>query len=142
MHLNELRESYESKGLSILALTSEGAADTEKWVKDKGVTYPYAYDKGGKLSNWFGVSGIPHAVLLDSNGTVVWKGHPASLPMETLEAALSTALTVPLYDWSGAAKAARAFLQKGQYAKALAAAQKLKPEDEGPAISAARASAP
>jgi thioredoxin-like negative regulator of GroEL len=133
-HLNELQEKYQSKGLSILAVTSEGASETEKWVASKGAKYPYAYDKGGKLARHFGVRGIPHAVLVDASGTVAWKGHPGGLDDATLSAALRGALPKPLWEWSAAAKGVKTALQKRAFKSALDQAAKLKEADGGPEI--------
>ena len=46
-HLNELDEQYRDKGLTVLALTSEGAKRTEAWIEAKGAKFAYAYDRGG-----------------------------------------------------------------------------------------------
>ena len=40
---------------------------------------PDAYDPDARLHEYFGVHGIPHAILVDAAGTVVWRGHPARL---------------------------------------------------------------
>ncbi len=53
-------------------MTDEPAKDTEAFVAATEMKYAYAYDKGGKLANWAGVSGIPHAILLNAAGKVVW----------------------------------------------------------------------
>lgn len=118
-------------------MTSEGASETEKWVAAKGAKYAYAYDKGGALSRFFGVKGIPHSVLLDASGTVVWSGHPGNLDAATIEKSLKGALAKPLWDWGGNAKAVKAALQKRAYKEALDGAAKLTEADNGPAIKAA-----
>lgn len=125
-----MQEKFGPKGLSILAVTDEGESDTVKWIQNKGAQYAYAYDKGGKLSRYFNVQGIPHAVLIDATGTVAWKGHPAALEEKTLEAALAGALPKPLYDWSPAAKGVKSAFQKRAYKSAIEQAEKL-PEGEG-----------
>lgn len=129
-----MQEKFGPKGLSILAVTDEGVSDTEKWVRNKGAQYAYAYDKGGKLSRHFGVRGIPHAVLVDATGTVVWKGHPGELQERAIEDALSGALSKPLFDWSAGASGARSAFVKGNYKAALDAALKLGESDGGPEI--------
>jgi thioredoxin-like negative regulator of GroEL len=124
-HLNELRERYEAKGLSIIGVTSESASETEPWIQDKGVQYAYAYDKGGKVARYFGVGGIPHAVLIDAGGKVVWDGHPGALDDETIESSLRGALAKPLYEWPAAAKPIVQSLAKGDFAGAVAKSAKL-----------------
>ena len=109
--MNELNEQFESKGLTIIGVTGEGKGDTEKWVESKGAEYPYGYDKGGKIRSYFGVTGIPHAVLIDPTGTIVWRGNPGGLSNATIEASLGGALAEPLWKWPDAAKKVRQALQ-------------------------------
>jgi hypothetical protein len=118
----------------VLAVTSEGTSDTEKWVASKGAKYAYAYDKGGKLSSYFGIRGIPAAVLIDASGTVVWSGHPGGIDESAIEKAVAGALPKPLWEWSGAAKGVKNALLKRNYKKALEEAAKLGEDDGGPMI--------
>ena len=120
-----MQEKFGKQGLTVLGLTSESVKLTEPWIKSKGVKYGYAYDKGGKLQSWFGVDGIPHAVLLDPSGTIVWRGHPAGLEESSLETALAGSLKTPLWEWPKSAKTVRQAVVKGQLAKALEYAQGL-----------------
>jgi len=99
--------------------------------------YAYAYDKGGKLGRYFGVRGIPHAVLIDAGGTVAWSGHPGSLDERLIQEATSGALPKPLWEWTGAAKGVKAALLKRDFKTALAQAEKLGEGDNGPEILAA-----
>ena len=110
-------------------MTSAATKPTEKWVADKGAIFPYGYDSGGRLSNELGVTGIPHAFLVNPGGKIVWQGHPARLDDATIEKHLDGALTRPLYSWPAAAgKVKKAFL-KGDFAGALDAAGKLAKDD-------------
>lgn len=129
-----MQETFGPKGLSIVAVTDEGASETEKWVRNKGAQYAYAYDKGGKLARHFGVNGIPHAVLVDATGTVVWKGHPGALDEKTVEGALTGALPKPLFDWSPNARAVKGAFVKRSYKSALEQAGKLSEGDGGPEL--------
>lgn len=115
-------------------MTDEGKKDTEGFVSSTGMSYAYAYDKGGKLKSWFGVSGIPHAALIDPTGKVVWDGHPAELNKEILEKHLVGSLPKPMWEWPASAADARSALKKGKLADALAAAAKIPESDGGPAI--------
>ena len=117
-------------------MTDEGAKETEGFVKSTSMAYAYAYDKGGKLKGWAGVSGIPHAILIDVTGKVVWEGHPASLSEADITKATTGALAKPLWDWPASAKDVRAALSKRAYAEAVSKAEKLTDTD-APAIKAA-----
>jgi hypothetical protein len=118
-------------------VTDEGKKDTEGFVSSTGMKYGYAYDKGGKLKTFFGVSGIPHAALIDPTGKVVWDGHPAELSPEILNKYLVGALPKPMWEWPASAGPARSALQKGKLADALAASAKIPEADGGSAIKTA-----
>ena len=106
-------------------MTNESAGQTEDFIEDTGAKYAYAYDKGGKLQRWFGVSGIPHAILVDPTGMIVWRGHPGKLTGADIEPALKGSLATPLYAFGKEAKGVKKALAKGKWAKAVAEADAL-----------------
>lgn len=107
-------------------MTSEGKSVTEKWVVEYKAVYPYAYDKGDKLFRALGMRGRPSAVLVNPEGEIVWRNHPAKLTKAVIEAHIQGALKVPLSAWPRSASSARKALAKRQYARALALAEKIK----------------
>jgi hypothetical protein len=115
-------------------VTGEGKKDTEPWIEQKHVKYGYAYDKGGKLASKLGVSGIPHAFLVNAQGKIVWDGHPGELTDKQIESALGGALPTPLFDLPANATAVKTALAKHAYAAALAEAGKLSEADGGPQL--------
>lgn len=79
----------EYKGrLNVVGLTKVNRSATdekvEAFIKDKALTYPMGKEKGGSLSRYYNVSGVPAAALI-KNGKVVWRGHPARLKGGTLD---------------------------------------------------------
>ena len=77
-HLNDINKKYQDKGLVVIGITNEDKATVQKFRKSTPMEYNVAIDKkdiGEKL----GVSGIPHAFLVDKGGKIVWEGHPAQL---------------------------------------------------------------
>jgi len=117
-------------------VTDEGKGDTEKWIEAKGAKYAYGYDKGGKLARYFGVTGIPHVVLIDASGVVLYSGGAGGANEELLRKATAGALPKPLWDWPAAAKGVKAALLKQQYKSALDEAQKLGEPDGAPLLAA------
>lgn len=115
-------------------MTDEGASDTEKFVTKNEMRYAYAYDKGGKLARHFGVRGIPHAVLVDAAGRVVWKGHPGGLEEHSIREAVVGSLPKPLWEWPKAAKGVKNALLKGNLESAVKEASSLSPDDDGAQI--------
>jgi len=122
-HLNELDKKYAAKGLSIIAVTNEDKNSTEKFVEATRAEYAYAYDKGAKMKRYFGVRGIPHSVLIDPTGRVVWRGHPGRLTEKEIEANLSGALATPLWELGGANSKVKNALSKRKFAAAIEAAE-------------------
>lgn len=76
-HLNEIYRKNKDNGLVIIGVSSEKKDVVEKFLKNTKMDYFPALD--AKLGRSFGVTGIPHAVLVDKTGKIVWEGHPASL---------------------------------------------------------------
>ena len=125
-----MQQEYSGKGLTILGVTTEDKKDTENWIKSKGVKYAYAYDKTGRLHDKLGISGIPHSILFDARGKIVWEGHPAELTPEIIEGALAGALPRPLFEFPPSTSAVKNALAKHNYALALSEAAKV-PESDG-----------
>jgi hypothetical protein len=115
-------------------VTDESASLTEPWVAKHSASYAYAYDKGGKLKRWLGIGPIPHAVLIDATGTIVWRGHPGGLNVSMIEEHLAGTLSKPVYEWPNAAKGVARSLVKGDFAGALAGAKALSEADGGPEV--------
>jgi len=129
-HLNELNDKFSEAGLSIIGVTGESPSKTEPWVKAKGAKYAYAYDKGKKLSRALGVTGIPHAFLVDPGGTIVWRGHPGNLTPDIIEKHLDGALKKPVWEWPASTKKLRTALKKGAFGKAIDEADALSQSDD------------
>ncbi|MSR75634.1 MAG: hypothetical protein EXS14_09235 [Planctomycetes bacterium] len=106
-------------------MTSEATGPTEKWIAEKGAKYGYAYDKGGKFMRACGVSGIPHAMLVDASGKVVFDGGPNQITDEMVKAACTGALTTPLWELPKPFAKVRTAISKGDYAAALKESQAL-----------------
>jgi len=136
-HVNEIQEKWGAKGLSVIGVTDESVSLTEPWISANKAEYAYAYDKGGKLSRYFGVDSIPRAVVIGADGTVLYNGHPMELKDEVLAKAVNGALAKPMWEWSGAGKGVKGALLKRDYKGALDLATKLTPADSGPEILAA-----
>ncbi len=84
-HLNEIYKKYKDKGLVVIGVTDEDNQTIRKFTKQVPMDYTPATDKGGKLSAAFGIQGIPHAVLVNKAGDIVWEGHPMSMKEADVE---------------------------------------------------------
>ena len=104
-------------------MTNEGKSATEKWVEEKGATYPYAYFKGNDLPKFAEQQGWPHSILINPEGRVVWAGHPARLSGGIIEQHLDGALPIPLFDFPKKAGKVKKAIQASKLADALEEAQ-------------------
>ena len=86
-HLNEIYKEYGAKDLQVLGITDEPAQTIRAFVKDIPIDYPVATGRD-TLMEKFGITGIPHAFLVDKKGTIVWQGHPMEMTKEDIEKVL------------------------------------------------------
>ncbi|MBM4437824.1 MAG: redoxin domain-containing protein, partial [Actinobacteria bacterium] len=89
-HLNEIQEKYKDKGLQVLALTGEDRATVERFAQGTRMNYAVGY--GSNTSEAYGVSGVPHAVVVGRDGKVAYAGHPGD---EAFDAAIKGAVEAP-----------------------------------------------
>ncbi|MCB9762832.1 MAG: TlpA family protein disulfide reductase [Alphaproteobacteria bacterium] len=86
--LQKTWEAWGDKGLNMVALTRVTRSATEDQVSDfieeQGLTYPVAKMGDDRLSQQFGVEGIPAAAVV-SGGKVVWRGHPGRITDAMIE---------------------------------------------------------
>lgn len=87
-HLNEIYGKYKARGLEIIGVTQEDRQTVRNFTKDVPIEYTVAHDTYGKLNDQFQIQGIPHAMIVDKTGKIVWEGHPSSLPEAQLESVL------------------------------------------------------
>ncbi len=74
-HLEEISKTHSDR-LAIMSVSDEPAAVVEKFVERMGFTYPIGIDTKRRTIDTIGVQGIPHGMLVNPEGTVVWQGHP------------------------------------------------------------------
>jgi len=76
-HLNQLHETYEKKGVVICGITQEQEGTVAGFIKTTPMKYHVGLDAGATSAAYMkGVSGIPHAFVIDRKGKVAWHGHP------------------------------------------------------------------
>jgi len=73
----------------VLALSNETEDKVSSYVDKHGLSIRVASGSNG--GGQYGVRGIPASALIDTNGEVVWFGHPSSLSGKKVKAALKGA---------------------------------------------------
>ncbi len=72
--LNEYQKEFGEK-LVVIGISHEPKEKIEA-LKDPKIEYFSAFDTEKKMKNTLGVRGIPHVILINPAGIVVWEGFP------------------------------------------------------------------
>ena len=97
--MRDLQGRYGANGLQVCAVLCDDvpvkprAAAAAKYGRDNNLNYAVFVEPGEAGSVYsarFGVDRVPYAVLLDSAGHVLWRGHP--FEREKLESAIKQRL--------------------------------------------------
>ncbi len=86
-NVEERFQKYKDK-VNIIAVTRNTRGQTtdkvREYIGENGLSFPIAIDPG-ETSRAYGVSGIPAAAMLDKDGKVVFRNHPARLSDDMIE---------------------------------------------------------
>ena len=88
-HLKETDAEFASQGLKVIALSDEPLDLVEPYVEQLDLDFTVA--AGSSAADAYGVTGIPHSVLIDPDGNVAWVGSPYGLSKGTVKKALKGA---------------------------------------------------
>lgn len=86
-HMNELHAEFKDE-VAIVAVSNESRERVEA-MRSPVMDYYSAIDPESKMGSFFQIRSIPHVVLMDPEGVVLWKGHPARLSSSTLRSLIS-----------------------------------------------------
>lgn len=77
-HMNEYQEKF-GDDLVVIGLSSDEKIDTvREFMKTTEMHYPQAADPQKRTSTEVGVRGIPHVLIVSTDGIVRWQGFPGS----------------------------------------------------------------
>jgi len=84
-HLNELQRAFEDD-LVIVGISDEAAGTVRQAIRRRNLDFDYhvAVDQQRRAINTTATRGIPHCVVMSSDGVVRWQGHPGSLDEDTM----------------------------------------------------------
>jgi len=129
--LTALQKKYEEKGLVLVGLTTEKAADVKAFVAKAGDKLGYRVGLDDQLKTAraymgaFQIKTIPYAFLIDRSGNLVWHGHPLVGLEKAVEAVLAGR-----YDLAAARRVEEARGLARQYFQLVSTPGKL--EEAGP----------
>ncbi|MBM3879241.1 MAG: TlpA family protein disulfide reductase [Verrucomicrobia bacterium] len=106
-HLTELQAKFKDRQVVVVGISDEAPAVVKPFVAKlaESMNYSVAIDQDRQTARRyleaFGVGGIPHAFVVDTQGRIVWQGHPMAELEETL-----TEVVAGRYDLARARKRA------------------------------------
>ncbi|MBX3396255.1 MAG: redoxin domain-containing protein [Phycisphaerae bacterium] len=127
-HLNEMQAKYKKDGVVLLAVSYEPTATVSKFLGSRKMNYVVA--AGGETTrDAFGIDGYPTSFIIDPDGNVVWKGHPATIDEPLAKIVKETPAKGKSFLVSGSAKSlatkADKLYQKRDYEGAMKAYEQL-----------------
>jgi uncharacterized protein (TIGR03435 family) len=99
-HLNELADKFKDKPVQFVAITAEDAATIKPFLVKRPIHAWVALDSDKSMNHAYGVSAIPHTVILDRKGRIAAITHPSGLMeqhINDLLAGKTIALKEPSY---------------------------------------------
>ena len=94
-HLNELADEFKEKGVQFIAITDEKESVVQPFLKRKAMRAWVGLDTDRSMFKDYGVSGIPHTVVVGTNGVIAWVTHPAGLSAEVINNVLAGKAAAP-----------------------------------------------
>lgn len=127
-HLNQLQAKLKDQSVVFIGVTDEDEEQVRPFVEKMKMEYLVALDPQRETYGPYmqEVRGIPHAFIVDTQGVVVWAGHP----LDGLEEALEQILA-GTYDFEKTRnlqqmeEELQGLVMEGEYAKALVKADEL-----------------
>lgn len=69
--VNQVAQAYRDRGVEFFAVNmAENETEIQSFVRQKNLSLPVALDPAGALAKAFGVTGIPHLVVIGKDGTI------------------------------------------------------------------------
>lgn len=76
-HLIEMHEEFKDRGVILVALSYEDSSKVANYVKGNDLPYVVG-SRAGSTRTAYGVTAYPTMFIIDPDGKVAWKGHPAA----------------------------------------------------------------
>ena len=69
--VNQVAAAYQAHNVEVIAVNmAEDAGTIQGFLRKQGLSLPVALDSDGRLAGMFGVSGIPHLIVIGRDGTI------------------------------------------------------------------------
>jgi len=86
--LNEVYKTYKDQGLEIIGITKDDEATVRGFSKEIPIKFPVALDPTNSVAGLLGITVIPHTLIVNRAGKIIWEGTPATMQPGDVETAL------------------------------------------------------
>lgn len=83
-HMNEFQEQFKDD-LVVIGVSAEEPSTVKGFMETTEMHYPQAIDQKRTMSDVIGIKGIPHVIVISTDGVVRWQGFPGD-PTDPLTA--------------------------------------------------------
>ena len=73
--MNQLQEKFGDE-MVIIGISDEAEEKVRPYMEEKGVEYHMAIDTQARMKDKLGIYGIPHVIIVEPGGYVIWEGFP------------------------------------------------------------------
>ena len=94
-HLNDLADEFKEKSVQFIAITDEKESVVQPFLKRKAMRAWVGLDTDRSMFKDYGVSGIPHTVVVGTNGVIAWVTHPTGLSAAMINNVLAGKTAAP-----------------------------------------------
>ena len=91
--LNSLQRTFGDE-LVIIGISDEPQEKVLPYLEENEIGYPVALDQQARMKDQLGVWGIPHVIIIEPGGYVIWEGYPLLEGFELTETIVSRILEI------------------------------------------------
>jgi cytochrome c biogenesis protein CcmG/thiol:disulfide interchange protein DsbE len=82
-HLNQLASAL-ARDVQVIGISNEPVGRIRPFMERNNMNYAVGTDPSQRMYAAMRIQGIPHAIVVSSDGVVRWQGHPLELTEQTL----------------------------------------------------------
>ncbi len=91
--MNSFHENF-GEEMVIIGISDESEEKLLPYIKEKNIQYYMAIDTQARMKDHLGIWGIPHVIIIEPNGFVIWEGFPLLKDYELNEATIQRILEI------------------------------------------------
>lgn len=91
--MNSLQEKFGDE-IVIIGISDEQEEKVTRYIESNGIQYHMAVDAQARMKDKLGIWGIPHVIIVEPGGYVIWEGYPLLKDYELTEQTVGKILEI------------------------------------------------